>query len=70
MENQNVNIEEKTSEELALMLSDEHGKLFQTSQNILIIETLIRGRMPQVRVQTSPNCDLSKTPIENVAETK
>jgi hypothetical protein len=60
MENQNVNIEEKTSEELALMLSDEHKKLFQTSQNILIIENLLRGRMPKVSMETSPNAEITE----------
>jgi hypothetical protein len=57
---QNVNIETLPSEQLALMLSQEHRNLFLTNQNIQVIENILRTRMSGVRISTSPNQEKEK----------
>jgi len=57
---QNVNINTMSSEQLALLLSDQHRQAFQANQNILAIEQLIRNRLAGMKIETSPNPSTEK----------
>jgi hypothetical protein len=60
MENKNVNIKEKISEELGLMLGEIAMIIGQQHQNYIAIAEELKSRMPKV----TSNCDIGKTPIE------
>ena len=60
MENQNVNIEEKTDAELGLMLGEIAMQIGQLHQNYQVVAGLLKSRMPQV----TSNCDIGKIPCD------
>ncbi|MDD5459413.1 MAG: hypothetical protein PHF37_08490 [Phycisphaerae bacterium] len=51
---QNVNLETMSSEQLALILSEQYKQVFQVNQNIQAIEQLIRNRLAGAKIQGPP----------------
>jgi hypothetical protein len=58
---QNVNLESMSSEQLALLLSDQHRQAFQVNQNILAIEQIVRNRIAQKKIEGPPETPTEKT---------
>lgn len=65
MENQNVNLETMTTAEKGILLGNLYEQIFQVQQNIQAVRNSLQKEIPSIQTQTSPNCELSKNPIED-----
>jgi hypothetical protein len=70
MESQNVNLETMCTAEKGILLGNLYEQAFQVQQNIAAVRNSLQKDLPTANVITSPNCDISKTPIDGKTETE